>query len=63
MSQSFADPRANRYKNLRDLELNIVASTWYRDSHGLFDYEENMKLTINQFKLNTNCKLEFIIIV
>ena len=37
--------------------MSIVASTWYRDSHGLFDYEEKQKLTVSNMKVKDNCKL------
>ena len=36
--------------------MSICASTWYRDSHGLFDYEEKEKLTLTNFKIKNNCK-------
>ena len=38
--------------------MTISAATWYRDSHGLFDYEEKEKLTMSNFKMKNNCKCE-----
>jgi hypothetical protein len=32
-----------------NLNVHINASTWYRDSHGLFDYEEHTKVSLNSF--------------
>lgn len=32
------------------LTLKISAYTWYRDSHGLFDYEEDKKMTIDHLE-------------
>ena len=41
--------------------MQIEAATWYRDSHGLFDYEEKEKLTICKITALNNCKfIEFI---
>ena len=34
----------------------ITANTWYRDSHGLFDYEEKQKLVISKLQASQNCK-------
>jgi hypothetical protein len=39
--------------------MTVCASTWYRDSHGLFDYEEKEKLTLSNFKMKNNCKSSF----
>jgi hypothetical protein len=36
--------------------MSIQAQTWYRDSHGLFDYEEKEKLTLSNMKVKDNCK-------
>jgi hypothetical protein len=47
-----------RFKNKYDLEISVQASTWYRDSHGLFDYEEKEKLTLSNFKLKNNFVLK-----
>ena len=33
-----------------------MASTWYRDSHGLYDYEEDNKISISHFKASQGCK-------
>ena len=37
--------------------IQIQCKTWYRDSHGLFDYEEEQKMTHNKFSTNGSCKL------
>lgn len=34
----------------------MLIQTWYRDSHGLFDYEEEEKLTMNEIKATNSCK-------
>lgn len=39
--------------------ISIQAFTWYRDSHGLFDYEEKEKLTTSNLKVKDNCKSQF----
>lgn len=38
--------------------MTISAATWYRDSHGLFDYEEKEKLTMSNFKMRNNFVLK-----
>lgn len=38
--------------------MSVCASTWYRDSHGLFDYEEKEKLTLSNFKIKNNFVLK-----
>ena len=40
---------SNRSARITDFcfRIHLLASTWYRDSHGLYDYEESQKLTIN----------------
>lgn len=35
--------------NEKNLIINVNCKTWYRDSHGLFDYEEEAKMTHNSY--------------
>ena len=46
----------NNIDNLYFSRMSIQAQTWYRDSHGLFDYEEKEKLTLSNMKVKDNCK-------
>jgi hypothetical protein len=43
--------------NLQNIECKILIQTWYRDSHGLFDYEEEEKLTMNEIKATNSFNL------
>ena len=43
-------------KAQKNLSITIDVSTWYRDSHGLFDYEEHEKVKLNEFKTMSSCK-------
>jgi len=48
-------------KELTDSKTILVnCQTWYRDSHGLFDYEEDSpeKLFLSEFKANGNFNLK-----
>ena len=36
----------------------MEAFTWYRDSHGLFDYEEKEKITHCAVQASKNCKYQ-----
>jgi len=39
-------------KQVRWFQIGVHATTWYRDSHGLFDYEEYDKITTSQLTSN-----------
>ena len=39
-----------------NLQITLEATTWLRDSHGLFDYEENAKVIHSSHRSTGSCK-------